>query len=499
MTSSGNPRSTIRVVGSLGWVTVFLLLATAFLLAGTLRLEQASRDTAVYESVCTQLLANTTEGRQALVSSLWWPPLPFLVRLPLAAAFNLPQCPLASIAASAIFAAATLLLAHRMLNRWLPRWATAVLAAALAASPPLLAAATDGSATSLLMYLMLLATYGVVEWLRTHEVRFLVYTASANALLIITAAEALPWVLLLLAILITDTLSRPALPGQKQAILFLGLLPPLYTTGFWLLMNWLIMGDPWYPLRPLAFIAAMAHAGATEPPSAPGLLPLALALAAGLPLLLLSLCRRERTGLALSVIVLIPILVANTVNRTGLAWITGLLSAATLPVALVTFGYLSGRTELAHPRLRRWLLAAPALAVAVSWLSAFATHAPPDRRPAFAANLAERQRWLPLIEQRVRHQTDYPKIFVCGFDSFLLLGPKPDPIFVPALDFNFHEAESDYYGHQLYVLVHRPDGRSAMDSITWKYDRMFSLGGEGTLYDSDWGPWRLFAIVQAPP
>jgi hypothetical protein len=484
---------------SLALLAAFLLLAAGFLLAGTLRLEHASRDVTVYESVCTQLLGNTTEGRQALVSSLWWPPLPFLVRLPLAAAFNLPECPLASLAASALFAAATLLLTYRVLRRWLPRWAGAVLVAAMALSPPLLRAATDGSATTLLMYLMLLATYGMVDWLRTREVRFLVYAASGSALLIITAAEALPWVLLFLAILVADTVLRPAQPGQKEAVLFLGLLPPVYTTGFWLLMNWLIMGDPWYPLRPLAAITAVARAGTAGPVSGLGELPVVLALAAGLPLLLLSGRRRERTGLALAGIVVLPVIVMAFLDRTALSWMAGKLPAATLPLTVVTIGYLSAMTELAQPRLRRWLLAAPALAVVVTWSSAFWFETPPDRRPTFAASLAERQRWLPLIEQRVRQQTQYPKIFVCGYASFQLLGPAPDPLFVPALDFNFHEAESDYYGHQLYVLVHRPEGRSAMESITWKYDRMFSLGGKGTLYDSDWGPWRLFAIVQAPP
>ena len=70
--------------------------------------------------------------------------------------------------------------------------------------------------------------------------------------------------------------------------------------------------------------------------------------------------------------------------------------------------------------------------------------------------------------------------------------------FVPSLDLNFNKAREDYYGHRLFVLVHRPEGRSAMDSVHWKFYRIYIQGSRTTLYDSDWGPWRLFEIVQAP-
>jgi hypothetical protein len=37
-----------------------------------------------------------------------------------------------------------------------------------------------------------------------------------------------------------------------------------------------------------------------------------------------------------------------------------------------------------------------------------------------------------------------------------------------------------------------------MDSIHWRFEDVYRLGIGGTLYDSDWGPWRLFEIVEAP-
>ena len=102
------------------------------------------------------------------------------------------------------------------------------------------------------------------------------------------------------------------------------------------------------------------------------------------------------------------------------------------------------------------------------------------------------------IERHVLTQSRYAKVFVCGYDSFELAGVGESPVFVPCLDFNMGAARRDYHGHKLYILVHEPSGKSEMDSIHWKYEKVYYLGMGGTLHDSDWGPWRLFEIVEAP-
>jgi hypothetical protein len=102
------------------------------------------------------------------------------------------------------------------------------------------------------------------------------------------------------------------------------------------------------------------------------------------------------------------------------------------------------------------------------------------------------------IERYVLTQSRYAKVFVCGYDAFELAGAGESTVFVPCLDFNLSAGRRDYHGHKLYLLVHEPKGRSAMDSIHWRFEDVYRLGIGGTLYDSDWGPWRLFEIVEAP-
>ena len=88
------------------------------------------------------------------------------------------------------------------------------------------------------------------------------------------------------------------------------------------------------------------------------------------------------------------------------------------------------------------------------------------------------------------------KVFVCGYESFDLLRTDPGGLFVRALDFDFDKARRDYYGQALYILVRRPVRRVGADSVYMKHRNIYIQGGRDTLYDSDWGEWRLFEIVQ---
>jgi hypothetical protein len=163
---------------------------------------------------------------------------------------------------------------------------------------------------------------------------------------------------------------------------------------------------------------------------------------------------------------------------------------------VITVAYAVG-VAAAPPRRMRWPAAAVAAALAAG-LALSPGGAAPGRRAPGRSIEQERSIWLPRIERHVLGRSPYAKVFVCGYDSFRLLGSETGPVFAHALDLNFHQVKNDYYGHTLFVLVHRPEGRSAMDSIHWQVPRMFELGHRETLYDGDWGPWRLFEIIQAP-
>jgi hypothetical protein len=190
--------------------------------------------------------------------------------------------------------------------------------------------------------------------------------------------------------------------------------------------------------------------------------------------------------------------VAALLRWRGWLWEPAPVLFSLMPLGMLAFGLLLHQLRHLTIGLRLLACAAP-LAVSLALWSggqAFAWRFAAPGGPS--PSVVEARVWLPNLEREVLKRSRYVKVFVCGYESFPLLGARSGRIFEHALDFNFYKAAQDYRGHALFLLVQRPVGRSAMDSIHWKYGDFFVRGASSTLYYGDWGAWRLFEIVQAP-
>ena len=281
---------------------------------------------------------------------------------------------------------------------------------------------------------------------------------------------------------------------QKQAILIIVLAPLVYTLCLWSLMNWLIMGDWLYFVRSLW----RWHG---EPSAATATLPgpvFVHYIAAALCVIVLAACarKRDRAGVYLSVVSLGSLVLAQFLAGRGLLWATMPVLFSLFPLCLLTIGYVLGHAA-AVPRVLHWpVFIAPVVMMAASLAGfAMAAVAPKPRQLPLRQ---ERDVWLPRIAHHVMARSEFSKVFVCGYEGLALVGPHEGRVFVYALDFDFGKAGEDFPGHDLYVLVRRPEGRSRMESIHWKYDGIYALGHRTTLYDGDWAAWRLFEVIQAP-
>lgn len=473
-------------------------LAALFFAAGIARMDRLAPDSAVYEAIARELGRNTTLGRQALIASAFWPPLPALLRLPFAAlSVGAEGWPIPSLALSAAAGALALALLWRALGRWGVGRARAVVVAAVAAHPFFLEQVLGGGPGALALVPALLAAAGLADWVAARSLRALVALALGAALCVGLSLELALWIAALYALLLLDLALGPFAKGQRAAILWLALPPSAGVIGGWFLMNWLIMGDPRYFLRGLLNARALLAGPAATPfPFSP--LDLAAA-AVALAAVAVSAARGSRSGVLLGLLAAAPGGIAFALSARGLLWSAAPLLFIAGPLALLAAAHTAGRAAR-RPAAARFLAAAAAVALA---LGAYARW--PERSPAaadrsgYGAIADQRGRWLPRIEARVRARSPHSRVFVAGYDGLALLGPRPPEIFVPTLDFDFGAAERDYAGNRLYLLVRRPERRGAMDSIHWKYPRIYEWGSRYTLYDSDWGDWRLFEIVQPRP
>ncbi len=478
-------------------VLILFVLAGALLSVGLYSQDLVSKDALVYESICRQMSRNTTEGRQAVVSSAWWPPLSVLLRWPIAALVPLRGIPFASVLISSLFGAACILLLERALRQWRGAGFRFAVVLAFALNPFFLRECVSGSASTTALFFTLFVAWSLVQWIATRSLRSLVYLGFAAACLLLTSLEMSLWLLVVILVLAVDVALYARRPGQRQASLILALLPLLYALGLWMLMNWLVMGNGLYFLGSLlSFHACPAGDPARLAPVAPRHL-----LAAGLSAAcaVLFLLRRMRAGLYAGLLGVAPLAVAAVLRRGGVLWDGGPALLALFPLSILAIFAAGAVPSEKPPRLRWCAWVAPVIVsvASVVWLDGESLL--PPRKASYASALADRESVPHRIRKYVRSRSRFARVFVGGYDSFALLaGDDPDDIFVHALDFDFNSAKNAYPGQVLFLLVRRPSDRDVTDSVHWKHDGLFQLGSHTALYDSEWGDWRLFEIIQAP-
>jgi hypothetical protein len=466
-----------------------IALAALFVAAGLRLPVRFAPETVVYESICRQLLANSTEGRQALIGSAWWAPLPILIRLPLASVLPAGGPPLASLIVSALAGALGVLLMAVLGRDWRLGRARGLLVAGLLLNPWFLGHAVDGSSATTTLVFVLLTAHTLTRWLAGNSLRYLVTFGFSAGFLLLTDLTLAPWLGVGAGMLFWRRRGYGEDPGERRATVLLALLPLAYMLGLWVLMNWLIMGDGLYFVRSLFRASAYTlHRAPTGLIDAADLACAVFALLA----LLAAVLRSDRPGAGLAALAAAPLLLALGFERIGLLWARAPLLFVLHPLALVAFGAAWGGARVRRRRmpLAAWLLGvALAAAPAAQYLLA-----PPAQAIARDDDNAVRD----AVEALVTAQSPYALVFVCGYESYRLLGYDGGPCFRFALDFNFNKVREDYHGHDLYLLVHAPQGRAAMDSIHWQHADIFALGSRSTLYAGDWDGWRLYEIIQAP-
>jgi hypothetical protein len=485
---------------------VSALFGAAVFAAAASCAKNVSGATLMYEAICRELMNNTMEGRQALVSSAWWPPLPVLLMIPFVALQAPGSCPLASFLVSALFGAAALYVFERTLRDCMLGWSRFPMVLALAANPFFLDACINGSSQTTVMFFAVLVAHSLVQWVMFGKLRFLVHLGIGSALLLTANFEMIIWLLVVFALLTVDVIRSEESRQKKEAILILALLPTAYTLGLWFLMNRLIMGDALYFAR--SFLSVF-HAPAARSVAVVEI-PFAHYLTCWVSVvaLVVSIVRKNRDGVFMGMMAIAPMVLALFLASRGALQSSPILYCM-YPLAVLAVAYSAEKQgpDLHLPEIGTAPLVGPYLLSLVPIALTVVTIAMSRGAVAAAAGLSEqaevtrlsrdRKEVLPSIARDVMSRSRYSKVYVCGYDSLLMVGPDANPLFVRSLDFNFDKAKSDYPGYALYVLVHRPAERSAMESVHWKYAGIYNFGGTGALYDSDWGDWRLFEIIQA--
>ncbi len=467
-----------------------------------------------FEGLCRELVAGTTEGRQALVGSGWYPPLPLLAGTPAAACAPTSALPWAAIFTTALAVAISLYTLNRTLGRCISgqnRSARIARVAAWLACAATFAIAQEPLSTAITAT-GIVAVCKLADWWESGGLADLVKLAFAIAALALCGFATAGIVLALFILMPLPVFWKPSLKGRFHGVFVLGALPGIYAILVWCLMCWLILGDGLYPLR--GFSSNISWA----PHAMPAMVLLCFAL---LPIAAIILRRRDSMQCAVSAATLLSFAWILIGGFSGIGWsqtsCIGILLACTLLILARAAGQSPRDHGAIGPRVSRLggiiqcAFAVLCLLVvgAVAKECARAYSNAPEHGRMQTENTSEEL--LEEIRADVAARTPYGRIFVCGYSGQALLrGARPEP-FTPCLDPYIGELRRDYPRQQIFLLMPVPVGATRWESLYWRYPEIYYDGTQRLLFARDFGTprkvfwgssddtrWRLYELVSAP-
>jgi len=412
-----------------------LLLGSLALHYITGRGADLSNEAGIRAGVGDDLLLGRSRGRQGLIGSLYYAPLPTLLALPL---LQLPA-PLGGEGSFAVLALIGAALLATALSAWLRQCGVAALtrialALCVLASPFSLRSILQGSGDMLFAFLIFTAFCLFIHWWRTESLRSLAYLAVVTGLAILTRFQAAALLVLLFLCVLLHLRQRSRGRSYAEATIIIFLAPALYFAGLWITANWLIIGKPFF------FLRGLSHAAA----------------AGDHPLSLLT---------------------------DGCSW--------TAPLLLCLLALLAQLSALiTGPRLRH----AAGIGLLLASLLFWRHGQPPVTRQPSPADIELQQ---VLAEFNQSHRDDW--LVVSGYRGYLIRRRMPaaaTPHLYHSLNFYPDQMLKDTRGKRAYLLVPEPRGADRWEDINLKYPLIYSRPNAFTVYEKVWKHWVLWRIIR---
>jgi len=411
------------------------------------------QDAVVRCGIGEDLLAGLTRGRQGLVGSLRWAPLPTLAVLPLLKVTR--EAPLGLAACAAAAGAYALLCAF--LNSW---WARLRLPGALRlgallaffASPAVQGHIARGSSDAILVLVGVGTVCFLIEWWETDELRPLAYLSLLLPLGMATRYQfGLIFVVVLLAVFLHLRLRRRGHFYAQGTLIIVGT-PALYIAALWVAANWLIMGEPFFFLRGLPWqtLRAIVQGGH------------------------MSASLAERICSAGSAWL--------TLVHEGCAW-----EVLVLPLLMALAGWAGARVFRRHPRIG----ALPCVVVALLILCL------PESGTSWRE--AESTWKMARVVRQLETTDSEAAILVSGYrghDMRYLASPALRARLEHTISVYLDEALRRTRGKRLYVIVPPPRGLNRWEDINIKFQTLYGRGTNFALYERSLDDWQLWQVVR---
>lgn len=391
------------------------------------------REAFIRSAVSEDLLSGLSRGRQGLVGSLHWTPMPTLLAMPL---HRLPP-PFGGEYAFLILGIVSAAGIGALLNDWLRRNCAPVALrfAALAilyAAPFFRREMLSGNSNVLFAFLAVNSLCFLLHWLETQKLRSLAYLSASLMLLILTRQQGILLALAATLFVLARLWKERRQPSYLEATLIVFLIPPFYGGALWIAANWLLMGNPFFFLGGLRGLFSSSQ------------------------------------------------LLESFLTLGMDPWIPGVLCGIALGVWLLRW-VIKDRLPFAQGAL------ASGIACALFFAPVVAV-----QRDATDIELIEKV--APYIQEE--HSSDWVAVAgYRGYDVRKAL-PNSNEYVQHTLDFYLNPMLEGTKQRRLYLLAPEPRGVDRWEDIHLVYPGLYQHDGRFVIFERTWKHWRLWRVVK---
>jgi hypothetical protein len=201
-----------------------------------------------------------------------FPPAATLALLPVALVKPLATSLVAIPLSSAVFAAGTVVTLDRICARCeMSAMQRLPLVALFAFNPFWLFYAGNGMSEAVASFFLALGLYGLISWYATTEPRHLIAAGFGLAVLALVRYGFLFWAVLLALLIGVALVRRRVGSGEIEGSVLAFAAPVVYATALWILLNWLVVGEPFGWISDTATTAPAINAAGPDSFDAPGI------------------------------------------------------------------------------------------------------------------------------------------------------------------------------------------------------------------------------------
>lgn len=213
-----------------------------------------TEDLAVRTGQFLDLVFRNPGIKQSIIGSIWFPPLPVIIRAPFALLpFTVNPSFLNNIVSS-FFGAGTVLLFNHFIKAWhWDRLSRTFLLFLIVFNPFLLFISITGTDLSVFTFFFTGTVGYFLLWLKDDEMRHFTSMVFFISLMAITKVEGLFYGIILIFSIAVMLFCKKYNYSKKESYLLLSLSPVLYLLFIWSLFNWFIFGDWLYFIRGVPF------------------------------------------------------------------------------------------------------------------------------------------------------------------------------------------------------------------------------------------------------